>query len=59
MTVRELRDRLPWDNEDAEIEVITEKVYDLHYGGFALKSIVAVTIDNPEEKVTRVVLLAE
>lgn len=59
MTVRELRDRLPWDNEDAEIEVITDNIYDLQYGGLALKSIIAVTIDNPEEKVTRVVLLAE
>lgn len=59
MTVKELRDRLPWDNEDAEVEVITDKVYDLHFGGFPLRSVVAVTIDNPGEKVTRVVLYAE
>lgn len=59
MTVKELRDRLPWNDEDAEVEVITDENYNLHFGGYSLQSLVIVTINNPEEKAVRVVLMAK
>ena len=58
MTVKELRSRLFGMDDDAEVEVLVDVVFDFSCNGDVVKEIIVMQIDNGEEKTTRVVLMA-